>query len=132
MSARKDLTDLTYGDYTVLKLDSIRSNDRAIWLVKCNTCMFTKKSTGSNLISGDTSTCQVCASNKKVGLSIKEINDIEILYFDDSISKQEIADKYSVPRHIIYGLKTRFEWGGVKKRQLKRVNQSRPKPPTYK
>ena len=127
MSARKDLTGCIYGDYTVLELDCIRDNDRAVWLVKCNTCMFTKKSTGSNLIGGDTDTCQICAANKKAGLTMSQIDEIEILYFDDSITKQEIADKYNVKREIIYNLKYRFEWGDYKKKPLKNKKSSRPK-----
>lgn len=127
MSARKDLTNFIYGDYTVLELDCIRDNDRAVWLIECSTCKFTKKSTGSNLLSGDTDKCQVCRANKKVGLTMAQIDKIEILYFNDNITKQEIADKYNIPRHVVYGLKTRFEWGNSKKKPLKNKRQSRPK-----
>lgn len=129
MSARKDLTGLQFGDYTVLELDSIRDKERAVWLIECKTCKFTKKSTGSNLLNGKTDKCQICRANKKSGLTMEQINEIKVLYFDDSITKQEIADKYNVPRHIIYGLKIRFEWGNSKKKPLKRKRQFRPKPP---
>ena len=127
LSARKDLTGCIYGDYVVVELDSIRDNERAVWLVKCNTSMFTKRSTGSNLISGDTDKCQVCRANKKVGLSMSQIDEIEILYFDGSVTKQEIADKYNAERGVIYNLKYRFEWGDYKKKPLKNKKSSRPR-----
>lgn len=56
---------------------------------------------------------------------MNQIDEIKVLYFDDSITKQEIADKYNIPRYVVYGLKTRFEWGNSKKKPLKNKRQSR-------
>ena len=125
MSYRKDLTGCTYGDYCVVGLDKIRDGERAMWLVVCKTCKYSKITSGSQLTSGSTSTCAVCAANKKANLTMKEIEEIEILYTDDSITKQEIADRYNVPRHTIFGLKQRFEWDGYRKKKLKRNGTKR-------
>ena len=126
MSARKDLTDKTYGDFIVVKLDNIRDNERAIWLVKCNTCKSTKKARGTGLLNGEASTCNICRYNKNIGLTMKQIKEIMFLYFDDSITKQEIADRYKITRDNVYSLKYRFEWGDAKKKLIKRPKQERP------
>jgi predicted DNA-binding protein YlxM (UPF0122 family) len=126
MSKRKDLTSNKFGDYTVLELETIRNNDRAIWKVLCQTCGFLRYLSGSNLLNDSCTSCSICSANKKVNLTMEQIDEIEVLYMLEDWKAQDIADKYKVPRHIIYNLRKRFQWGNFKKKPL--VNKLRRRP----
>jgi hypothetical protein len=126
MSAFIDISNKVFGDYSVVEISDKYYDKRMIWEIKCNTCGYSKLNRVSDIISGRCTKCFICAKNKAVGLNMKQIKEIEVLYIIDCLSAKEIAERYNINRCIVYRLKKRFEWGDYKKPNVKRSNYNRP------
>ena len=103
MSARKDLTGKKFGKIKVLEFVG-HNNTHTIYKCLCTRCGKELEVPYSNLISGNTKSCQSCGNKipEELELIIKNA-----LLEDEKIS--HIAKKYNVNRSVVYRIKKEIE-----------------------